>query len=46
MRILITGGLGFIGSALIRELLNHAHLEIMNIDNGAKIEIIFTKYDS
>ena len=32
LRILITGGFGFIGSALIRYLLNHSHFEIGNVD--------------
>ena len=32
MKILITGGLGFIGSALIRALLNDPNLDILNID--------------
>lgn len=32
MKILVTGGLGFIGSALIRALLNDPNLEILNID--------------
>ena len=32
MRILVTGGLGFIGSALIRQLINHTDHEVLNID--------------
>ncbi len=32
MKILVTGGLGFIGSALIRTLLKDSHIEILNID--------------
>ena len=33
MKILITGGLGFIGSALIRHLLNETKHEVINVDN-------------
>ena len=33
MRILVTGGMGFIGSALIRRLLENDANIIMNIDN-------------
>tara|TARA_B100000787_G_C16165093_1_gene283454 strand:- start:86 stop:1096 length:1011 start_codon:yes stop_codon:yes gene_type:complete len=33
MRILITGGLGFIGSALVRKLIDSTNHEILNIDN-------------
>jgi dTDP-glucose 4,6-dehydratase len=32
MKIVITGGAGFIGSALIRHLINHTEHEILNID--------------
>lgn len=32
MKLLITGGAGFIGSALIRHLLAHSHYEIVNVD--------------
>ncbi|PWB32543.1 dTDP-glucose 4,6-dehydratase [Pseudomonas sp. SDI] len=32
MRILITGGAGFIGSALIRELIGHTEHEVLNLD--------------
>lgn len=32
MRILITGGTGFIGSALIRYLINHTDHQLLNID--------------
>src|SRR5689334_18887739 len=32
MRILITGGAGFIGSALIRHVMQHSTDEIINVD--------------
>ncbi|MBT3193514.1 MAG: dTDP-glucose 4,6-dehydratase [Verrucomicrobia bacterium] len=32
MRIIVTGGAGFIGSALIRQLVSHTEHEVLNID--------------
>ena len=32
MRILITGGAGFIGSALVRHLIQHTGHEVLNLD--------------
>ena len=49
-RVLITGGCGFIGSALIRNLLHETNLEIFNIDKIGyasdiqSVENIFNKF--
>ena len=32
MRIIVSGGLGFIGSALIRHLINNTEHKVLNID--------------
>jgi dTDP-glucose 4,6-dehydratase len=32
MRFLITGGAGFIGSAVVRYLMNHTHHQVLNLD--------------
>ena len=32
MRILVTGGAGFIGSALIRHLITHTEHDVLNLD--------------
>ena len=32
MKILVTGGLGFIGSALVRLILDESNDEVLNID--------------
>ena len=32
MKIIVTGGAGFIGSALVRMMINETNLEVLNID--------------
>ncbi|MEG0693970.1 MAG: NAD-dependent epimerase/dehydratase family protein, partial [Oscillospiraceae bacterium] len=32
MKIIVTGGAGFIGSAVIRHIINHTNNEVLNID--------------
>ncbi|CDG23229.1 dTDP-glucose 4,6-dehydratase (fragment) [Xenorhabdus poinarii G6] len=32
MKILVTGGAGFIGSALIRHIINHTNDRVLNVD--------------
>lgn len=33
MRIIVTGGCGFIGSAFIRHIINHTNFSVLNVDN-------------
>ena len=39
MKIIVTGGLGFIGSALIRFLINKTNNKILNIDILSKVSM-------
>ena len=32
MKIIVTGGAGFIGSAVIRHIINHTNNEVLNVD--------------
>ena len=44
MKILVTGGLGFIGSAFIRKLLKHNNINVYNIDKRSYASFDHNKY--
>ena len=39
MKLLITGGFGFIASTLIRNLLDTANFEVINIDSKTSVSV-------